>query len=274
MIIADYHTHTSFSSDSSTPPEEMIKRAISLGLNRICITDHMDYMYPSEEEGLFVLTPDSYYKKLLELQGMYKSQIEIMIGIELGLRNEREIKEKVRAYFIELLAKYPFDFVIGSTHVLEYMDPYHKKYWEDKSTKEGLTNYFQSIIDNCNYYDEFQVYGHLDYIIRYTREEKKEYNYRGYADIIDEAIKSIVSHGKGIECNSSGYKYGLNITHPKTEILKRYKELGGEILTIGSDAHEPKYLAYEFAKVKDLLVSLGFRYYAVYKNRKPEFIKL
>ena len=274
MILADYHCHTSFSTDSKAKPEDMISQAASLGLKRLCITDHMDYLYPSKKEGEFSLDPTKYYARLFELKEMFKDKIELLFGIELGLRNEPKIRANVRNYYTNLLKEYNFDFVIGSTHVLENMDPYLKEYWVNHSAKDGITAYFQSIIDNCNYYDGFQVYGHLDYIVRYIPDDIKEYDYNDYKDLIDIALKSILSHGKGIECNASGLKYGLNTPHPKPEILKRYKELGGEILTIGSDAHKPEYIAHEFNKVRELLLSLGFRYYTIYKNKKPEFIRL
>lgn len=274
MILADYHCHTSFSTDSKSSPDDMITRAISLGLTRLCITDHMDYLYPSDKVGEFTFEPTLYHNTMMELKEKYQDKIELLIGIELGLRNEPEIKQTVRDYYDKLLSEISFDFVLGSTHVLENTDPYYKSYWEHRTSKEGITNYFQSIIDNCSYYKGFQVYGHLDYIVRYLNEERKEYSYSVYADLIDTALHTIIDHGKGIECNASGLRYGLGVPHPKPEILKRYKELGGEIITIGSDAHKPEHMAFEFGNIRELLLSLGYRYYTVYKNKKPEFIRL
>lgn len=274
MIQADYHCHTSFSTDSKANPDDMISQAISLGLKCLCITDHMDYLYPSSTEGEFTFDPKIYFEQMTNLKDTYKDKIDLLIGVELGLRNEPKIKHTVRDFYNHLLKEYNFDFVIGSTHVLENTDPYYNEYWVNRSSREGIEQYFTSIIDNTRYYNGFQVYGHLDYIIRYIPDEIKDYKYNDYKDLIDLALITILSHGKGIECNASGLKYGLNVPHPKPEILKRYKELGGEILTIGSDAHNPVHIAYDFNKVRDLLLSLGFRYYTIYKGQKPEYIKL
>lgn len=274
MILADFHTHTNFSTDSDSSPESMIERAISLGLTTYCITDHMDYRFPHGEEGTFTFSPDDYITCLQELKKRYANQIELLIGVELGLRNEPEQKEEMREYYNSLLSTYPFDFVIGSTHVLQNTDPYYKEFWITNTTKEGILAYFESIAHNAKYYRGFQTYGHLDYIIRYIPETLKVYDYLDYKDILDECLRTLIEHGIGIECNTSGYKYKLSNPHPKVEILKRYLELGGEILTIGSDAHKPEHIAYDFTVANDLLTNLGFRYYTVFRDRKPTFMKL
>ncbi|MDD5935885.1 MAG: histidinol-phosphatase HisJ family protein [Clostridiales bacterium] len=274
MIISDFHTHTYFSSDSKSDPEDMIKAAIQLGLKKYCFTDHMDYKYPHPDFGPFVFDPEEYFKTLLVLKEKYKDQIEIMIGIELGLRNEPDLKDEIYDHYKKLTEKYPFDFVIGSTHVLDHYDPYLKDYWKTRTGNDGIREYFQSIALNAKFYDMFQIYGHLDYIVRYIPDDIKQYHVADYKDEIDQMLTSIIENGKGIECNTSGYKYGLGVTHPKKEVLKRYRELGGELITIGSDGHKPEHIAYDFHKAEELLKELGFQYYAVYKERKPEFIKL
>ena len=93
-------------------------------------------------------------------------------------------------------------------------------------------------------------------------------------DIIDEILRILIQSGRGIEINTAGLKYGLGHPNPHERILKRYRELGGELLSVGSDAHRPEHLAYEFDKVPELLLSCGFRYYTEYRQRKPEQITL
>ncbi len=274
MILADFHTHTNFSTDSDSTPESMIEHAISLGLTTYCITDHMDYRYPHGREGSFTFSPADYISCLQELKERYSNQIELLLGIELGLRNEPEQKKEVRKYYDSLLSSYPFDFVIGSTHVLQNIDPYHKEFWTAKTTKDGILAYFQSIAHNTEFYRGFQIYGHLDYIVRYIPDTLKAYDYLDYKEVLEECLKTLIRHGIGIECNTSGFKYKLSSPHPKIEILKRYLELGGEILTIGSDAHKPEHIAYDFSVANDLLTNLGFRYYTVFHDRKPTFLKL
>ncbi|MDF2542073.1 MAG: hypothetical protein K0S47_1791 [Herbinix sp.] len=272
MIIADYHVHSNFSSDSTAPMEDMIDKALALGLKKLCFTDHMDIDYPVVQNGYtFTFSLEEYIQKLLDLKELYLSKIELMIGVELGL--QPHLKDQLNAF----AKSYPFDFIIGSTHVVDHIDPYFPEYWTNRSERQGILDYFQSIIDNCSIFNDFHVYGHLDYIIRYIPGQgdiKHTYAYTDYSDILNEVLKTILSKGKGIEVNTSGFKYGLNHTHPKVEILKRYLELGGELITIGSDAHKPEHLCYDFQKAAELLTSLGYRYYATFTQGKPTMEKL
>ncbi len=274
MITADFHCHTSFSSDSDTAPELMVEQAIRLGLRYLCITDHFDYLFPTQYEETFVFDIAEYQKKLEELKERYCGQITLLTGIELGLRNEPDICPACQEFYRTLVRDYPWDFLIGSTHILEYTDPYFPEYWQKHSIHDGMLAYFESILENTRSYDMFQVYGHLDYLVRYLPGDTKDYRYADYSDLIDEALKSLIYHGRGIELNTAGYKYGLPYAHPRTEILCRYRELGGELLTIGSDGHKPEHLAYDFKKASEVLTSLGFRYYTIFKNQKPEFLPL
>lgn len=271
MIIADYHVHSEFSSDSQAPMEHMIERAIELGFKKICFTDHMDYDYPEVSPLRFVFDPESYVSKLEDLRNRYDKKIQILTGIELGL--QPHLGERLT----NLLQSYPFDFAIGSSHVVDHVDPYFPEYWENRTMKEGILRYFESIIENCKAFQGFSVYGHIDYIIRYIpgqTEKRADYSYHEYADILDEVLKTIISYGKGIEINTAGFKYGHGYPHPKPDVIKRYKELGGELITIGSDAHKPEHLGYDFQVIPDLLKNFGFRYYATFEKGKPIYEKI
>lgn len=273
MIIADYHVHSEFSSDSQTPMEQMIERASQLGLKKLCFTDHMDYDYPQVSDLNFEFDSEAYIKRLEALKEKYHNKLKILTGVELGL--QPHITERLN----KLVKSYPFDFIIGSSHVVDHVDPYFPEYWEGRTKKEGIYRYFESIIENCKAFQGFHVYGHIDYIIRYVPGQvkatrKEDYSYTDYADILDEVLKTIIFYGKGIEINTAGYKYGLGYAHPKLEVLKRYQELGGELITVGSDAHKPEHLCYDFHLVPDLLQSLGYRYYATFEQGKPVYEKI
>lgn len=266
-MLWDTHMHCHFSGDSDTSPEDMIKTSIEKGLNGICFTDHLDYDY-QEQPGMFDLDVDSYYKEIISLQDKYKSVLPINFGIEMGL--QPHVVEKNN----KITKKYPFDFVIGSSHVVHGIDPYYPNYYEGKTEDEAYLEYFESILENIATDADYDVYGHLDYVVRYGPHKNKYYNYEKYADIIDEILRQLIRHGKGIEINTAGFKYGLNHPNPTEEILHRYKELGGEIITIGADGHKPEHIAFDFDKVPDILKNAGFKYYTVFKERKPEFISL
>lgn len=276
MIKADCHVHTSFSSDSEASPVSMAERAIELGLSRICFTDHYDHLFPHDVPGGFIFDAEERYEYLLGVKEKYSGKLDIGIGVELGLRYEDGFLEKTKKFFDEFITKHDYDFFIGSTHLLDNYDPYYPEFWSDKTKEQVMGMYFDSIVTNSKEYDSFDSYGHLDYVIRYTPKEKgdKDYCYDDYREVIDVILRQLIEKGKALECNTAGLCYGLPYAHPKPEILRRYKELGGELLTVGSDAHKPENLAFGFSQAAAMIEAAGFKYITVYRHRKPEQIKL
>ena len=154
------------------------------------------------------------------------------------------------------------------------MDPYFPAYFEGRTEEEGYRRYFESTLERIQAIPDFDVLGHLDYVVRYGPDKNQNYSYNKYQDLIDPILKNLVETGRGLECNTGGYKYGLGHPNPAEDVLKRYLELGGEIITLGSDAHEPAHLAFDFARAREVLTGIGFRYYAVYSQRIPHFYPL
>lgn len=263
----DSHMHCNFSGDSEASPESMIEQAIQLGLPGLCFTDHLDYDYPSEPD-LFVLDLDSYQEKMLALKEKYANRFPLHFGIELGL--QPHLAEKLTS----VVTEHPFDFVIGSSHVVHGFDPYYGGFFENRTEEDAYYEYFASIIENLQAFQDFDVYGHIDYVVRYGPTKNKNYTYQKYADIIDQVLRALIEAGKGIEINTGGFKYGLGHPNPTEDVIRRYRELGGEIITIGADAHAPEHVAYDFEKVAPILLDCGFKYYTVFEKRKPQFIHL
>lgn len=271
MITTDYHLHTSFSGDSNEKMEDMIRACVKKGLMHICFTDHCDMDFPDDglvPKGKFEVDTDAYYKQYMNVAGDLVKDMFVGFGVELGL--QACCLDKCAKYAKE----YPFDFIIGSSHLCNGKDPYFPYFYEGRSEKEAYTEYFESILYNVNHYEDFDVYGHLDYVVRYGPNKDKYYSYEEYGDILDEIMKKLIEKGKGIEINTGGFRSGLNHPNPTEDVVKRYFELGGEILTVGSDAHKAEDVAFNFDKAKMLLESLGVKYITVFKSRKPEFIRL
>lgn len=270
-ILWDCHMHSSFSADSDIPMEDMIKKAIYLGLKGICFTEHLDPDYPpvpEPDQPDFSLDIPTYRNNLSTLKEKYRNQLEIRFGIEIGLQPHLE------EFFRTLLSSVVFDFVIGSSHIVHGFDPYYPEFFYGRRESACYMEYFESILENLSCFSEMDVYGHLDYVVRYGPNQNREYSYGRYQDILDEILRVLISRGIGIELNTGGFHYGLDEPNPCTAVVKRYRQLGGEIITIGSDAHVPSNIAHSFDKARDILISCGFRYYTVFKKRKPEFLPL
>ena len=269
-ISADFHTHTSFSGDCNTPMEHMIAAACNLGLSHLCFTEHFDPDYPIRDGEIldFSLATDTYRKDFLFFQKKYNKKLQLLWGVELGLQSH------LLPFLSEYVKNHPFDFVIASSHLCNGGDPYYPDFFDHRREDEVYLEYFSSILENVTNFKDYDVYGHLDYIVRYGPNKDALYSYEKYRDIYDSILKKIIESGKGIELNTGGIKYGLKDLHPTTAVLKRYRELGGEIITIGSDAHTPEHLANHFPRANDILETCGFRYYTIFQERKPKFISL
>lgn len=270
-VLSDYHLHSSFSGDSEAPMETMIEQGISLGLTHMCFTEHMDmdFVYPDNEEtGQFELNTEAFHDRLLCLQEKYSSRIKILFGVELGL--QPHIAGRLSNY----IRKYDFDFIIGSSHLCHRKDPYYPSFYENRSEEEAYREYFASILENLKAFSGFDIYGHLDYVVRYGPDKDLNYSYEKYKDILDAVLTLLIEQKKGLEINTGGIAYGLRELNPCTDIIRRYRELGGEIITMGSDAHSPETIASGFGLAADILKACGFRYYTVFEKRRPAFIRL
>lgn len=267
MFINDYHIHSEFSGDSKQNLTEIFEKAITLGLEEIAITDHLEY----DIEGMtdnWILDLDRYVKTILEYQEKYKNRLDIKLGVEIG------VQPHTREHLESQVNKYPFDFVIASTHAI---DRYDLAWGELQKTrnKEQLQNYyFETVLNNVKNYKNFSVYGHMDFVTRYGGEQYRGLEYKKHQDIIDEILKTLISKGKGIEINTSGYRYKENRFYPCTDVVKRYFELGGEIITIGSDSHIKDYLTMDFDIVYEFLKSIGVKYICGFDKMNPVFKKL
>lgn len=267
-ILADYHMHSSFSGDSTAYMEQMIEQAIRLGLTHICFTEHMDLDFPVTEtdpEGKFVVNIDSYLYELLRCRQKYEGQIRINFGLELGLQPHLNKEHAI------ITGLHDFDFIIGSSHICNGRDPYYPSFYEGRTEEEAYREYFQSEIDNIIKFSNFDVYGHLDYVVRYGPNRDKEYTYEKYKDLLDKILELLIEKEKGLEINTGGIRYGLRELHPLTAILMRYREMGGETITIGSDAHKPEAIANGFNRALQILSECGFKYYTIFENRMPEY---
>lgn len=265
MLLYDYHMHTSYSPDSNMLLDDLVKTAVSKGLKEICITDHVDNM------DMKSYTTPNYTKFSQELELVKNKYPEIIIkfGAEIGLTPILKKQAK------EVFDNHDFDFVIGSSHECNKEFLYKgTDFFDNRTKKEAFTLYFKEILDNVQSLDCYNVYGHLDYVYRYSHYEDNSLSYFDYKDIIDEILKTIIQKGKGIEINTSGFRYGLDNIHPSVDILKAYKSFGGEIITVGSDSHSVNHVYDGFDFAYNALKEANFDYITIFDKQKPSFIKI
>ena len=265
-IRTDFHLHCRFSADSKGDPNEMVLKAIERGASIICFTDHVDFDFP---EQIITFDPAEYTVFMRELRERYRDRIDIRMGVEVGLQPSVAAENKA---FVESA---PFDFVIGSTHLVNGLRPNTRRFAEYKERypgkKEGTRAYLEATLENVRSFDDYDVYGHIDYITCYSYREL--FSYAENRDIMDEILKLLLERGKGLELNTSEVPI-LGESNPCHDVLRRYRELGGEIVTLGSDAHSPEGVVAYMDWAVETLKSCGFRYFTVFKDRKPEFIAL
>lgn len=262
----DCHVHTKISHDGISTIDEYLEVAKSKKIDEITFTEHYD-IYDGVDTKLKTLDVDNYLDEYIKYWN--NPGIKVNFGIEIGLRPETVFKT------VDMVQRYPFDFIIGSSHITCNKDmAMDKSFFKGYNRHHAYLRYFYEVLENIKLYDEFDVYGHLDYVVRYGDYEEKKIDYEEFKEVLDDILINLIEKDKGIEINTSGIRYGLGSPHPNIDIIKRYKELGGKIITIGSDAHKKEDLGSYFDVAIDMLEQAGFDEVAVYHKRKPEFIKL
>ena len=263
MIITDMHTHSHLSGDCQIPIREMISAAQLKGLKYYAVTDHHDIDFP--ECGVdFSLDIELANKTILPLKKLNTPEFQLLQGIEYGL--QPYLKDDLK----QLSQASDYDLIIGSCHLGDGVDPYDKAYFEHRTKEEGYRIYFESTLKCVEELEGFDVLGHMDYAIRYWRGEgPRQYKYEEYANLFDAILETLIRKEIALEVNTAGYPYKLNQPHPAYDVLTRYYQLGGELLTIGSDAHLTKNIASHFDIVEEKLKAIGFKSYTTFVKRQP-----
>ncbi len=281
---ADYHVHTEFSDDSEYLMEQVVMDSIVKGLDEICFTDHVDYgvkndwddvdevkyreKIPGEPENMPILNVNYplYYKKYQELKKQYRNEITLKLGMEFGMQ-AHTIEQ-----YEKLFARYPFDFIILSVHEVEDKEFWTQDFQKGRTQQEYNERYYEELLYLVQHYHNYSVLGHMDLITRY--DEAGCYPFEKIKPIITKILKYVIADGKGIEINTSSHRYGLKDLTPSRDILRLYHELGGQIITIGSDSHKPEHLGAYIDEAKQELKNLGFKEFCTFDKMKAVYHKL
>lgn len=256
---ADYHVHTSYSDDSQCPMETMVQKALAVGLDEIAFTEHVDYGVKTDMNCRYA----EYFKEAEVLRRKYKDRITIKTGIEFGVQTH------TTALFERDFEAWPFDFVILSNHQVGDREFWDYEFQQGKSQAEFHRAYYEAIYEVVQKYKNYSVLGHLDMIKRY--DEYGSYPDDRIMEYVEKILGRVIADGKGIEVNTSSFQYGLPDLTPSRAILECYFRLGGKIITIGSDSHEPAHLGGHIDEVKQVLKKIGFSEFCTFERMKPAF---
>ena len=259
----DFHIHTKLSFDGKETALAMAQAALGKGLKEICFTDHLDFD-PLEPARKLHFTIEEYRLIFDELK---VAGIEIRRGVEFGMLPDNT------AVADAFLKQYPFDYVIGSAHFIDGYDPYFPEFWQGKTQEYAELRYLEGVLSCVLEHNNFDSLGHLTYICKtYPNPTNRPVPYEAYREVVDEILKHLVQMGKGLEVNTSGLARSGDYM-PQEIYLRRFKELGGELVTVGSDAHDAHRVGdhcYEAA----LLVQDIFGYVCTFRGRKPVFHRI
>lgn len=263
--LVDFHMHTRYSPDSDASMLSMCEAAIQSGAGAIAITDHVE---------VDVFLKDGYDKTLAasyheskEMQKRYEGKIRISCGVELG-EPMHDIKTAQA-----ILDAYSFDYVLGSLHNLKNDRDFYHYDFTCADIPSLMDHYFAEELDMVRW-GHFHSLAHLTYPFRYFPEDRRPADYSRWQKTIDEILKTLADKGLALEINTSGLRQTISKTLPDYEIVRRFRELGGEKVTLGSDAHRPEDVAKNITDGIGVAQKAGFRYITAYFEGRPEMLPI
>lgn len=276
-MLADYHVHTAYSDDSVYPMEAVVQDALSKGLEELCFTDHVDYGIKRDwddprgilprpgvpDEPLCNVDYPRYFAQIHELQQKYAGRIRLKAGLEFGMQTH------TIAQYQALFDRWPMDFVLLSVHQVEDKEFWTQEFQAGRTQREYNLRYYEELLALVQQYHDYSVLAHMDLITRYDK--NGIYPFEALRPILTEILRTVIADGKGIEVNTSCHRYGLRDMTPSRDILQLYRQLGGHILTLGSDSHKPEHLGAFLAETKQELRALGFTEWCTYDAMQPVF---
>lgn len=272
----DNHNHSQFSFDGGrTSVGKTVNSAIGKGLAGVCFTDHCDFFVPPmkaryEEYVPEVFDVEARNAEIDKVNDICPRDFHVFKGIEIGVQKSE--RDKIAAH----LEKYSFDEIIASVHYLDNTDPFWGGYYEGKTWRYAYGHYLETLYDEMVWLgDRFDIMGHYDYVTRYAPYPECSILYKDFPDILDSMLRYLAENGKALEINTKTYQDFKGRTPVLDKnILMRYRELGGEIISLGSDSHDADRVGFNFERTAALVRSCGFRYLAHFDKRKPVMLPI
>ena len=263
--IADMHTHSIFSFDGNDSCDELCSSAAEKGIEFLAITDHCDIDGADMDEDKLC---SSQLQAVTEARDKYAGKLSVLRGLEIGQGiYRRERTEKI-------FNNYDYDFILGSLHNLENMEDFCFLNYSEYDVYDLLTSYFDGLLELCEW-GAFDSLAHLTYPLRYiVATEHIDVDMSKFSDVIDSILESLVKNKKALEINTSGLFMEMQDTLPNISYVKRFKEMGGEYITVGSDSHYANRVGQGIDSGIKIAYDCGFRSITVYKNHQPVLINI
>ena len=256
----DFHMHSTVSFDGHDPAQAMVDAAVAAGLKEMCFTDHIDYD-PLATEQTMLFDTEKYNAAYDDLE---HPAVKIRRGMEFGMTPEN------MDTFKKDLQRRPFDFVLGSIHFVDDLDVYFQPWWEGKSVHQAERRYLEWTLKCIQNHNDFDVLAHLTYISKCrAHPSPRPVPYEEHRELLDEILRVLAQKGKGMEMNTSGVDRCGDFL-PYEPYFRRFKELGGKIVTVGSDAHTASRVGQYSDRACEILKDI-FGYVCTFENRQVIF---
>ncbi|MBQ7778616.1 MAG: histidinol-phosphatase HisJ family protein [Oscillibacter sp.] len=270
MYLADYHTHSRISQDARYPMTDMAEAAVAAGLDELCFTDHIEpIIWYSTELRQEPIDWAAMTAEFAAAEAAVGDRIRLRLGIELGDAMWSF------AHTEKLLSDAPeLDFVIGSVHTLSEtyggIDLYLFEPKSEQEARAGMRDYLEQVYKMAKW-GKFSVLGHLTLPLRYLNEYRGfSLTYDGFESEIEDIFRVLLERGCGIEVNTNRGNAPL----PGEKWLKMYRRLGGEVITLGTDAHTPEFVGCAIRERQQLLRDCGFKRFCTFEKMRPIFHEL
>lgn len=278
ITLVDIHSHSNISPDGNDPPEDMASRAAELGVRHFGLTDHLELDRAGDEKWDPAAALKHMRPAYEKLHREYDGRMNVYFGVEMGQAlHDLPVAERI-------LAENDFDYVIGSVHRTEHYKNIRLIADDEQERCCAVKEHYEEMLALAEW-GKFSVLAHMTFLLRFTgvdtpnglvtdKTKRSQAAFETHKPIIDKILQTIISKEIALEVNCSGYRFGFGSPMPSAEFLKRYRELGGRLITVGSDAHRTGDIASGIPEGCGLLKELGFSEVCVFEKKEPKFIKI
>jgi histidinol-phosphatase (PHP family) len=263
----DYHTHSRFSCDSESTVEALCLAALERGMSEIAITDHADFEPLDPCSGYF--KPEPYWEAIKDCREKFAGSLVIRAGVECGETH------RYRRQIDRLLSAHKYDFVLGSLHWADDRPAWDRSFFDGLDLQQGLQVYFEEL-ERLAAQGDYDVLGHFDFVRRaaFQRYGSTELDLVPHEQLLRRILRTVAERRKGLEVNTAAVRLGAGDPGPPTEVLRWFREEGGEIVTLGSDAHSPKDVGADFEQALAMVRQAGFEYLSTFELRSPRRVAI